>query len=106
MGYDILREPKLPGARLDLEIKKNGLTVYAELKYYSKPVPPSVLREVIGIATIISEPVLLITNSKLPIPRQTLAPGTMVDFVQWRDERDNLELRSTLERLLRRLVFN
>ena len=99
MGYEVLREVRVGQLRADLQIKKNGCTVYAELKYYKRPVPSQVVHQVIGMASILSAPVLLIANSELTSSAEPLIGHNDVDFVQWRDEADNPELRAALERL-------
>lgn len=100
MGYEVLKEVPIGKLRPDLKITKNGRTVYAELKYYRKPVSPQVIHQVIGIASVLSAPVLLVASSQLTNLALSLIGHHNVDFVQWRDEADNPELRAALERLL------
>lgn len=101
MGYEILREPRHPQIRADMAIVKNGRSVYAELKYSSRRIPPEIVRQAIGMSAITSAPVLLIASSPLTSSAQDLIArsGILVDFAQWRGERDNPELAATLERL-------
>jgi len=106
MGYDVAREVRFNDRRVDLAIMKNGRTVYAELKYYQKPIQSNVVHQVIGWATILSAPVLLIANNQLANSARALIGRNGVDFVQWRDETDNPELRTTLERMLTEVNHN
>jgi hypothetical protein len=100
MGYEVSQEVRVGPLMTDLKIMKSGRTVYAELKYYQKPVPPQVIQQVIGMASVLSAPVLLVASSELTNSAQTLISRNDVDFVQWRDGADNAELRAALERLL------
>jgi hypothetical protein len=106
MGYPVRREVAVNNYRADLEIAKNGRAVYAELKYYRSPVPTNVIHQVIGLATILSAPVLLIASTPLTNSAQALMGHNNVDFVQWRDESDNPELHATLERLFMQVQQN
>jgi hypothetical protein len=100
MGYEVSQEVRVGPLRADLKITKSGRTVYAELKYYQRQVQPQVIQQVIGMASVLSAPVLLVASSELTNSAQTLISYNDIDFVQWRDEADNLELRAALERLL------
>ena len=100
MGYEVFQEVSVGQLRTDLKITKNGRTVYAELKYYQRSVPSQVIHQVIGMASVLSAPVLLVASSQLTNSAQSLIGHHNVDFVQWRDEADNPELRAALERLL------
>lgn len=106
MGYKVSRESSLQGRKPDLAISKNGRTVYAELKYYTRSIQSDAVHQVIGIATILSAPVLLIASTQLTNSARVLVPHNSVDFVQWRDETDNPELRAALERLLAQVNQN
>lgn len=106
MGYKVAREPSLEGRRPDLAINKNDRTVYAELKYYTRSIQSDVVHQIIGMATILSAPVLLIASTQLTNSARVLIPHNNVDFVQWRDETDNPELRTALERLFARMNHN
>ena len=99
MGYKISRGVPFHGYRTDLEITKNGRKIYAELKLYSRPIQSSVLHQVIGMATILSAPVLLVASTQPTDSARALIGPNNVDFVQWRDETDNPALHATLERL-------
>jgi len=99
MGYQVAREVVSKDRVADMAITKNARTVYAELKYYQKPVQSNVIYQIIGMATILSAPVLLIASSKLTDSARALINRSNVDFVQWHDETNNPELRATLERL-------
>ena len=106
MGYEVSQELLVRQLRVDLRITKNGRTVYAELKNYQKPVPAAVIHQVIGMATVLSAPVLLIASSRLFDSARSLIAHNNVDFVQWRDEADNPELRAALERLFKKVYHN
>jgi hypothetical protein len=100
MGYEVFQEVSVGQLRTDLKITEKDRTVYAELRHYLRPVPSQVIHQVIGIASVLSAPVLLVATSKLTNSAQSLIGQHNVDFVQWRDEADNPELRAALERLL------
>jgi hypothetical protein len=102
MGYEVLREVPVGQLRTDLKITKNGRAIYAELKYYQRPVPSQVVHQVIGMASILSAPVLLIASSELTKSAVSLIGHNDVEFVQWHDEADNPELRASVERLFKR----
>lgn len=106
MGYEVSQEVRVGSLRVDLKITKSGRTVYAELKYYQKPVQSQVIHQVIGMASVLSAPVLLVASSELTNLAQALIDHNDVDFVQWRDEVDNPELHATLERLLAKVKHN
>lgn len=106
MGYKVSREESFKERRADLGITKNGRTVYAELKIHRRSIQSDVLHQVIGMATILSAPVLLIATSQLTNSARALIGHNSVDFVQWRDETDNPELRATLERLFAEVNHN
>lgn len=100
MGYEVSREMAVGQLRADLRIRNNGRTVYAELRFSQRPVSSQVILQVIGMASILSAPVLLVASSQLTNSAQSLMGHNTVDFVQWRDEADNPELRAAVERLL------
>lgn len=92
--------------RADLAIMKNGRTVYAELRYYQRPIQSNVVHQVIGFAAVLSAPVLLIANSQLANSARALIDRKGVDFVQWRVETDNPELHTTVERMFAEVNHN
>jgi hypothetical protein len=98
MGYSVWHMPTQKFTA-DLEIINNGRTVYAEVKYYNRPIQTGVLHQVIGLATLLSAPVLLIASTKLTQAAQAVADNGNVNFVQWRNEIDSSKLRATVERL-------
>jgi hypothetical protein len=99
MGYEVSQEVPVRQLRVDLKITKDGQTIYAELKNYRGPVPAQAVHQVIGMATVLSAPVLLVASSQLANSARALIGHNGVDFAQWRDEQDNRELRAALERL-------
>lgn len=106
MGYNVARQVPVNQYMADLAITKNGRIIYAELKYYHRPIPTSVVHQVIGLATVLSAPVVLIANTQLTNSARAYIGPDDVDFVQWRDEADNPELRTTLERMFARVSHN
>src|ERR1700689_1029334 len=99
MGYSVVREVRINDRVADLGITKNDRTIYAELKYYHRPVPAYVVDQVIGFSTSLAAPVVLIASTELAKSALALVGRNGVNFVQWRHERDNPELRATLERV-------
>jgi hypothetical protein len=100
MGYEVWQDISVKQLRLDLKITGNGRTIYAELKYYERPIPNQVAHQVIGMAHSLSAPVLLIASSELTERAQSLIDAAPVGFARWRDEADNSLLRTAIERLL------
>ena len=70
-----------------------------KIKLYSRPIQSSVLHQIIGMAAILSAPVLLVASTQPTDSARALIGHYNVDFVQWRDETDNPALHATLERL-------
>lgn len=99
MGYDVVREAATGPIMADLKIVKKDRAIYAELKQYANMMQANVVQQAIGIATVLSAPLLIIGSTGLTISAQAILGHGNVDFVQWRSEADNPELRATVERL-------
>jgi Restriction endonuclease len=100
MGYEVSQEVRVGQLRVDLKITNSDRTIYAEMKYYRRPVSLDAIHQAIGMASVLSAPVLLVANVELTHSARSLIGRNNVDFVQWRDESDNPALREATERAL------
>jgi hypothetical protein len=108
LGYEV-EQPKPIFERVilaDLAISKNNYTVYAEMKMYSRPIPPTTASQIIGISATLKAPVVLIATTQLTNSARSIIENTNVAFVQWRSEKDNGALSATLSRLFNRANGN
>lgn len=106
LGYDVTHDDRRRSAdfavRFDLIIRKPGdsRSVFGELKLHTRPLPLSVVYELLGMSTRSPSPVLLISAIELTEQaRMAVEESELLTAVQWRDERDTPQLAATLGHL-------
>jgi Restriction endonuclease len=100
VGY--LPTPLFPDRSFDLRIQNaEGNVIYAEIKRYSRPVPPEVVEALIARTSMNSiVPVILITYTELSKGAQEVVNHFgRLEIVQWRNENDNAQLAEALRRI-------
>jgi hypothetical protein len=84
----------------DFVVVKGARRAAVILKYYSHPIPPTVIRDAIGTATHSALPTLLVANQPMTSSAAEAALTiTNFAYALWRDQRDNDNLKEALIKL-------
>lgn len=108
LGYHIIGNANSPDMGFDLLIgdRKDRRVVYAELKYYSHPIPRQIIHQIIGMASGSRVPVVLISNVALSKSAQDALEQSQEDLraITWEDDADTPQLGAALKEIFLNLA--
>ncbi len=106
IGYSLTDVSRVSDGGFDFVVQDQGSrTIYIETKYYRKPLGMNVVDGIVGKASRTGVPVLLVASSPLTVAAQRIVEESRaIDFIMWRDSRDNDELKAKMREMYARIA--